>query len=457
MRHEASSHPLPNIPDNAPPRYPRSESRDGRKSRNVNHYVDQEDFERLVFAEPTEVVFFDGRLEHRTYLSRSFKNFAGRDKDAPSRFVCKVFEKTNTPEQNLTGQETVEVTDFPANVEYRRRQLKVQVVREPGVVREIRIQARRKDPNDTKLDDLVILNREGSNKLIDLIRSLDSIPVTGEKTFRVDDDVLNHIIANQSELHRLYQRDPEALQALVETETSAAEIKELKSRRDVVDTMQSWLDDDEAFAEAKAEAGGAEKAWQNLLEANPWVLGVGLGGRLYTTWDEGKLEQTVRGANLQTSGKRADAFLVSNGLLRSVALAEIKHPDTPLLTQDQYRSDVYGISRQFSGAIAQAQETARAAKESLAGWIAERDSEGGNTGDGAYLVEPRSFLVIGSMSDLCSSQGNRIDAKFRSFESFRSNLRSPEVLTFDELVERARWNVELAEKRETTEVPDFEF
>lgn len=421
----------------------------------MNHYVDQEDF----VAEPSEVDYFLGRLEHRTYLSRSFKNFAGRDKDAPSRYVYKVFEKTNTPEQGLTGQETVEVTDFPADMGYRRRQLIVQVVREPGVVREIRIQARRKDPNDKKLDDLVILNREGSNKLIDLIRNLDSIPVTGEKTSRFDDDVFAHIVGDQSELQRLYKQNPEAVQALVETETSADEIKELKNRRDVVDTMQLWLDDDEAFAEAKAEAGGAEKAWQNLLEANPWVLGVGLGGRLYTTWDEGKLEQTVRGANLQTSGKRADAFLVSNGLLRSVALAEIKHPDTPLLSKDQYRSDVYGISREFSGAIAQAQETVRAAKESLAGWIAERDNEGGNTGDGAYLVEPRSFLVIGSMSDLFSAEGNRIDAKFRSFESFRSNLKAPEVLTFDELVERARWNVEFAERQEDAEakVPDFEF
>lgn len=421
----------------------------------MNHYVDQEDF----VAEPSEVDYFLGRLEHRTYLSRSFKNFAGRDKDAPSRYVYKVFEKTNTPEQGLTGQETVEVTDFPADMGYRRRQLIVQVVREPGVVREIRIQARRKDPNDKKLDDLVVLNREGSNKLIDLIRNLDSIPVTGEKTSRFDDDVFAHIVGDQSELQRLYKQNPEAVQALVETETSADEIKELKNRRDVVDTMQLWLDDDEAFAEAKAEAGGAEKAWQNLLEANPWVLGVGLGGRLYTTWDEGKLEQTVRGANLQTSGKRADAFLVSNGLLRSVALAEIKHPDTPLLSKDQYRSDVYGISREFSGAIAQAQETVRAAKESLAGWIAERDNEGGNTGDGAYLVEPRSFLVIGSMSDLFSAEGNRIDAKFRSFESFRSNLKAPEVLTFDELVERARWNVEFAERQEDAEakVPDFEF
>ena len=101
------------------------------------------------------------------------------------------------------------------------------------VVREIRIQARRKDPNDPKLDDLIILNREGSNKIIDLTRSLDSIPVNGEKTSRVDDDVLNRIIADQSELQRLYKRDPKALQVLVEAETSAAEIKgtEEPSRR----------------------------------------------------------------------------------------------------------------------------------------------------------------------------------------------------------------------------------
>ncbi|WP_167457437.1 hypothetical protein [Corynebacterium gottingense] len=114
-----------------------------------------------------------------------------------------------------------------------RRQIKVHVVRELGVVREIRIQARRKDPNDPKLDDLIILNREGSNRIIDLTRNLDSIPVNGEKTSRVDDDVLNRIIADQSELQRLYKRDPKALQALVEAETSAAEIKgtEEPSRR----------------------------------------------------------------------------------------------------------------------------------------------------------------------------------------------------------------------------------
>ena len=73
--------------------------------------------------------------------------------------------------------EVAEIAEIPAKLRKQRRQLEIQVVHEPGVVREIRFQAPRNDPNGTKLDDLIILNWEGSNKLIYLIRSLDSIPV----------------------------------------------------------------------------------------------------------------------------------------------------------------------------------------------------------------------------------------------------------------------------------------
>ena len=63
------------------------------------------------------------------------------------------------------------------------------------------------------------------------------------------------------------------------------------------------------------------------------------------------------------------------------------------------------------------------------------------------------------MCDLYGAEGNRNDSKFCSFESFRSNRKSPEVLTFDELVERSRWSVELAERQEEAEAefPDFPF
>lgn len=397
----------------------------------------------------TEKSAFLGRVEYRTYATKTFPAKFGRNKDEPSRFVHKIFYDEAEPD--LTGNEEEETHMLPNDTNRNRKQVKIHLVKDRGLVRQISIQEAHPDPTKDKLKNVLVLNRERSTTLIELLKNLDHVPIQGQTTSRIDDEILTQILKDQNALQSIYDRDPETIQALVEADTTSTEIRELKHRRDVVDTMQSWLDNPEAAEQATTQAGGPEAAWQKILEDNPWVLGVGLGGRLYTTWNEGKLERTVRGANLDASGKRADAFLVSNGLLRSVALAEIKRPDTQLLRQNTYRNEVYAISHDLSGAIAQAQETVRAAKESLACWIAEKDEEGGTTGDGAYLVEPRSFLIIGSMNDLSSSNGHRIDAKFRSFESFRSNLKSPEILTFDELVARARWNIELAEQQDETE------
>ncbi|AJI78742.1 hypothetical protein CSING_06035 [Corynebacterium singulare] len=79
------------------------------------------------------------------------------------------------------------MAEIPAKLRKQRRQLEIQLAHEPGLVREIRFQAPNNDPNGTKLDDLIILNWEGSNKLIYLIRSLDSIPVCSGDTSGSDD------------------------------------------------------------------------------------------------------------------------------------------------------------------------------------------------------------------------------------------------------------------------------
>lgn len=54
------------------------------------------------------------------------------------------------------------------------------------------------------------------------------------------------------------------------------------------------------------------------------------------------------------------------------------------------------------------------------------------TGEVAYAIEPRCYLVVGNLARL---QGN--DDKVTCFELYRRNIRSPEILTFDELFYRA--------------------
>lgn len=83
--------------------------------------------------------------------------------------------------------EVAEIAEIPAKLRKQRRQLEIQVAHEPGIVREIRFEGPSNDPNGTKLDDLIILTWERSNKPIYLIRSLDSIPVCSGETSGSDD------------------------------------------------------------------------------------------------------------------------------------------------------------------------------------------------------------------------------------------------------------------------------
>ncbi|MER9185931.1 Shedu anti-phage system protein SduA domain-containing protein [Mesorhizobium australicum] len=69
------------------------------------------------------------------------------------------------------------------------------------------------------------------------------------------------------------------------------------------------------------------------------------------------------------------------------------------------------------------------------------DVDGNPTGEILFTTEPRSYVICGSLSEFQTTPGVN-DRKFRSFELYRRNLVRPEVVTFDELYQRARLIVE---------------
>jgi hypothetical protein len=79
------------------------------------------------------------------------------------------------------------------------------------------------------------------------------------------------------------------------------------------------------------------------------------------------------------------------------------------------------------------------------------DQEGAETGEAAQVVRPRSFVIAGQLDQLRGPGGVHV-AKFRSFELFRRNLHEPEIVTYDELLARAEWHVEMAERED--DAPD---
>jgi hypothetical protein len=62
--------------------------------------------------------------------------------------------------------------------------------------------------------------------------------------------------------------------------------------------------------------------------------------------------------------------------------------------------------------------------------------------DVTYLIRPRSFLVVGRLSEFVTEGGGHHRGKITSFELHRRHLQEPEVITFDELLARAEWIVE---------------
>lgn len=391
--------------------------------------------------EPNEVTYAEGRLTTRTYASRSFVAAFGRDVGHPTRYVYRVFDEVAAEDDGDGELEWVNevVYTTPGG----RKQLQLQVAREAGAVRKLRIQKVPLTGDLTKLETVLELDREQATRLIDMLRAIDVIPIEGESTVHVDDQLLRDVFSDPTAIAEIYSRDPDRFRSLIQTDANADDVIALQRRREVAQRMRTWLDDDDVFDQAAAAAGGPERAWQRLLEANPWVLGVGLGGQLLTGWAPGQLEQTVVGRSIRTVGKRADALLQTVGIVRSLVFAEIKHHRTKLLG-DEYRAGCWSPSKELSGAVVQVQQTTHLAAQELGDYVQDQAETGELLPSGTFLLQPRSYVIGGSLVELIGRSGGALRDHVRSFELFRRNLQAPEVLTFDELVARAEWHVELA-------------
>ncbi|MBZ9566365.1 Shedu immune nuclease family protein [Modicisalibacter tunisiensis] len=204
---------------------------------------------------------------------------------------------------------------------------------------------------------------------------------------------------------------------------------------------EKLLNDSEYFNDLKERKRTTnEGLWQKYFEKNPWVFGYGLGYIFLSSLDDKKLEQIVQGHSVSTHGKRVDALMKTKGIVSNLCFVEIKTHATELLDSKPYRSGCWAPSKELAGAISQVQGTVASAVENLSSKISLDDKFGNPTGEEIYNYQPKSYLVIGSMAEFSTENGVNKD-KLRSFELLRKNISNPEIITFDELYERARFIV----------------
>ena len=183
-----------------------------------------------------------------------------------------------------------------------------------------------------------------------------------------------------------------------------------------------------------------ERVWQIFFEANKWIFGYGLSYVFLSSLNDKKLEQITTGRDLGGAGKRSDAVMKTQAAISSLCFVEIKRHDTELLS-NRYRPEVWAPTSELSGAVAQLQVTVQSVVERFQRSIPITDDDGDPTGENLFAIMPRSFLIAGRLDEFKGEHGVN-QFKFRSFEVFRRNVRQPEILTFDELLYRAKYIVE---------------
>ncbi len=390
--------------------------------------------------EERDGMYAEGRFTNRTYASRSFPLRGAPG--VPAKFVSKVFDPESETEVEPFGEgEVWLVRESPKG----RVQLKLLVAREQGHVSHLWIQRITYPKGVARAENSLSLGAADADRLIELVKNLDYIPVTGDETVRVDDALVRELFASPGSITQLYERNPDLFRRLITDDAAARDVVALQRRRAEVERFKRLLDDEEYF-DAQVELTAQkrkEDVWQAFFEDNPWILGTGLGGQLYTSWDEDRLQQVVAGTSIAREGKRADALMRTSGVVRWMTFAEFKHHRTALLDKTEYRPGAWRVSAEVAGGVAQAQATVRRAIQDIGEVLRSKTADGSEIPDDmTFLTRPRSYLVVGQLDQLLGGAGGPHLEKIRSFELFRRGLTDPEIVTFDELLARAEWVVD---------------
>ena len=177
-----------------------------------------------------------------------------------------------------------------------------------------------------------------------------------------------------------------------------------------------------------------EKVWQYFFEQNEWIFGYGLDYRFM-----GILQREFAASNSEADGSNtvfADYLL---GDKKFTTFIEIKLPDTNIFGLLKNRSNSWCLSEDLIDAVSQILEQKASGKIKLE-TTEQHDSSGNKITQKPY--NSKTVLIIGNWNEIeeCSDLERKI--KEKTFELFRRDSRNIEIITYDELYERAKFIVE---------------
>jgi hypothetical protein len=175
-----------------------------------------------------------------------------------------------------------------------------------------------------------------------------------------------------------------------------------------------------------------EAVWQDFFETNKWIFGYGLD---YQILRQEQTQPNYGGTAVDGKGGQQGDFLTSTlGDLSFTVLVEIKTPRTKLLRgTTEIRAGAWSLAGELTDALSQIEANVAMWEQHGASLPANAERLAKSE---IFTVHPKGILVLGSLTELDSR------AKRETFQRFRRSIHGIEIMTFDELLRRARFIVE---------------
>ena len=282
------------------------------------------------------------------------------------------------------------------------------------------------------------------DELLSFVDSIRRVHFPGKGGLIIEPGALANPKFTDDDFRRVMRDKGDLIREFLKTDPTLGDAKAWGFRRESLKEFERLLTDDGYFEGKRLAAPNqsAERVWKDFFEAdNDWIFGYGISYIFMTAVDPESLSRAVAGYSTAWKGHQPDATMKTRGAVSALSLVEIKTHQTPLVGNAPIRSAAYSASRELSEAISQCQSAVLGAENQLREQFQPKDKAGNPISQPVFNYRPNSTLVIGRLTDFQTENGVNSD-KYGSFEMLRRNLVMPNIITFDELYERAKFIVE---------------
>lgn len=377
--------------------------------------------------------YIGSKVPGRIYGSKSFPL---RTEEKRARYLDRIFPEIEAEFfAKIKDERVLRTTDSG------RRQIKIFVVEDPRGIRQLILQnfSLNDDQESYSKNTHFQLYGEEIHDLLEICTLASNAEFTNSEKFKIGKNQLHRLDISKDAAASIISKHLGLIGEVLKNEVTERDIVSVAYRKKQLRVFENLLRDDSFFKEKKRQAPNEseEAVWQEFFEKNHWIFGGSLFFSSTSSIDGGKLERFVSGASIAGPGKESDAVLRSKGKIGALCFVEIKSHNTELQKHRPYRSGVWPPSDDLVSAISQSQRTVQLAESNIKNSLQPSDRLGNPISERVYLYRPRSVLICGNLNQFLTENGVN-EEKYASFELFRRSINAPEIMTYDELFERAK-------------------